>query len=47
MASEPRRARVVVVDDDRFHRELARDALQSLADVECCASARACPRAPK
>ncbi len=40
MASEPRRARVVVVDDDRFHRELARGALDSLADVECCSSAR-------
>jgi diguanylate cyclase (GGDEF)-like protein len=40
MVSEPRRARVVVVDDDRFHRELARGALERLADVECCANAR-------
>ena len=40
MASETRRARVVVVDDDRFHRELARGALERLADVECCANAR-------
>ncbi len=40
MASEPRRARIVVVDDDRFHRELARGALEALADVEICANAR-------
>jgi two-component system, cell cycle response regulator len=40
MASEPRRARIVVVDDDRFHRELARGALEPLADVEVCSNAR-------
>ena len=32
-------ARVLVVDDDRFHRELARDALADLARVECCGDA--------
>jgi len=32
---EPR-ARVLVVDDSRFHRELARDVLASRADVVCC-----------
>lgn len=38
--SEPsRRARVVVVDDSRFYRELARQVLQGEADVECCENA--------
>lgn len=35
--SEATRARVLVVDDSRYHRELARQALEELADVECCA----------
>jgi len=34
-----RRARVVVVDDSRFHREFARQVLQDEADVECCEDA--------
>ncbi len=33
------RARVVVVDDSRFHREFARQVLQAEADVECCEDA--------
>ena len=33
------RARVVVVDDSRFHREFARQVLQDEADVECCEDA--------
>ena len=38
--SEPsRRARVLVVDDSRFHREFARQVLQGEADVECCEDA--------
>ncbi len=38
--SEPsRRARVVVVDDSRFHREFARQVLQGEADVDCCQDA--------
>lgn len=38
--SEPaRRARVLVVDDSRYHRELARQVLQETADVECCGDA--------
>jgi len=38
--SEPsRRARVLVVDDSRFHREFARQVLQDEADVECCEDA--------
>lgn len=39
MTEEPRRARVLVVDDNHFHRELAREALTSRAEVWCCASA--------
>jgi len=37
--TQPGQARVVVVDDSRFQRELSRNALEELADVECCASA--------
>jgi diguanylate cyclase (GGDEF)-like protein len=33
------RARVLVVDDSRFHRELARDVLAARAEVVCCDSA--------
>jgi diguanylate cyclase (GGDEF)-like protein len=33
-------ARILVVDDDRFHRELARDALCERARVETCSDAR-------
>jgi two-component system cell cycle response regulator len=36
MPEPSRRARVVVVDDSRFHREFARQVLQDEADVECC-----------
>jgi diguanylate cyclase (GGDEF)-like protein len=36
MPEPARRARVVVVDDSRFHREFARQVLQDEADVECC-----------
>jgi PleD family two-component response regulator len=36
MPEPSRRARVVVVDDSRFHREFARQVLQGEADVECC-----------
>jgi diguanylate cyclase (GGDEF)-like protein len=40
--SDPRRpGRIVVVDDNRFTRELAREALADRASVECCASAEA------
>ena len=38
MADDSRPARVVVVDDSRYHRELARDVLGESADVEVCAS---------
>ncbi len=34
-----RTERVVVVDDDRLHREIARDALGGRARIECCADA--------
>jgi diguanylate cyclase (GGDEF)-like protein len=34
--SVERKARVLVVDDSRFHRELARDVLSSRAEVVCC-----------
>ncbi len=33
------RVRVLVVDDDRFHRERTREALEGLAQIECCADA--------
>ncbi len=36
MTSAEPRARVLVVDDSRFHRELARDVLSARADVVCC-----------
>lgn len=39
MPETSRRARVVVVDDSRFHREFARQVLQEEADVECCENA--------
>jgi diguanylate cyclase (GGDEF)-like protein len=39
MSAADARARVLVVDDSRFHRELARDVLSSRADVVCCAGA--------
>ncbi len=39
MASAEHRARVLVVDDSRFHRELARDVLAGRADVVCCEGA--------
>ena len=39
MPEPSRRARVVVVDDSRFHREFARQVLQDEADVECCEDA--------
>ena len=39
------RARVVVVDDSRFHREFARQVLQAEADVECCEDAEHALRA--
>jgi len=39
------RARVVVVDDSRFHREFARQVLQAGADVECCEDAEHALRA--
>ena len=32
------KARVIVVDDNRLIRELAKDALDELVDVETCAS---------
>ena len=42
MAPEPGvLPRVLVVDDDRLNREIARDALCACAQVECCASAEA------
>jgi diguanylate cyclase (GGDEF)-like protein len=42
MALEPRTLpRVLVVDDDRLNREIARDALDAAAQVVCCASAEA------
>ncbi len=37
--SQPPRARVLFVDDDRLQRELARDSLGERLDLECCASA--------
>ncbi|MBM4384867.1 MAG: diguanylate cyclase [Deltaproteobacteria bacterium] len=40
MSAEERRARVLVVDDSRFHRELARDVLSSRAEVTCCSGAQ-------
>jgi diguanylate cyclase (GGDEF)-like protein len=45
MTEAARRVRVVVVDDSRFHRELARQVLQSRADVECCEDAQQAIRA--
>ena len=39
MPESSRRARVVVVDDSRFHREFARQVLQGESDVECCEDA--------
>ena len=36
MAEGEQRARVLVVDDSRFHRELARDVLSARAEVVCC-----------
>jgi diguanylate cyclase (GGDEF)-like protein len=39
MTSAEQRPRVLVVDDSRFHRELARDVLSSRADVVCCEGA--------
>ena len=39
MSERSRRARVVVVDDSRFHREFARQVLQGEADVDCCQDA--------
>ena len=39
MASSEQMARVLVVDDSRFHRELARDVLASRAEVVCCEGA--------
>src|SRR3990172_811391 len=42
MAPEPRiLPRVLVVDDDRLNREIARDALGASAEVVCCASGEA------
>jgi diguanylate cyclase (GGDEF)-like protein len=42
MVPEPRvLPRVLVVDDDRLNREIARDALEAAARVECCPSAEA------
>jgi diguanylate cyclase (GGDEF)-like protein len=38
MSSDLGRARVIVVDDTRFDRELARSALETVADVQCCGS---------
>jgi diguanylate cyclase (GGDEF)-like protein len=35
MAEEARRPRILVVDDTRYHRELARQVLRDMADVEC------------
>jgi CheY-like chemotaxis protein len=39
MREEPRRPRVVVVDDSRLDRELASEALHSLVRLELCGSA--------
>ena len=39
MDSTHRRARVLVVDDSRLIREMVSDALASIAEVECCATA--------
>jgi len=39
MSNPDRQARVLVVDDSRFHRELARDVLASRAEVVCCEGA--------
>ena len=44
MSQEPRQARVVVVDDSRFDRELAKDALAEIADLECFGAAEAALR---
>jgi diguanylate cyclase (GGDEF)-like protein len=41
MSQEPRRARVLVVDDSRFDREIAKDALGEIADLECVVTAQA------
>jgi diguanylate cyclase (GGDEF)-like protein len=50
MPEPSRSARVIVVDDSRFHREFARQVLQGEADVECCEDGeealRALERAP-
>ncbi len=40
MVQAGRRPRILVVDDSRYHRELARDVLASRADVECCQDGR-------
>jgi diguanylate cyclase (GGDEF)-like protein len=39
MAEDAQRARVLVVDDNRFHLELARDVLDDRAEVICCRDA--------
>ena len=39
MAADGHSALVLIVDDSRFDRELAREALESHARVECCTSA--------
>ncbi len=39
MAADQQRALVLIVDDSRFDRELAREALEGHARIECCASA--------
>jgi two-component system cell cycle response regulator len=39
MASAEQKPRVLVVDDSRFHRELARDVLAGRAEVVCCEGA--------
>jgi diguanylate cyclase (GGDEF)-like protein len=41
MSEGARRPRILVVDDTRYHRELARQVLRDLAEVECCADAEA------
>lgn len=40
MSAQEQPARVLVVDDSRFHRELARDVLSSRCEVVCCAGAQ-------
>ena len=41
MAADENRALVLIVDDSRFDRELAREALESHARIECCADGEA------